>query len=185
VCFPHAAWERPCGVTCKRDCFRYSAFQDSFCRSLSSRFYPSLHTCRLFSGGGPYVQQSHICARRSVLSASSNTVRMSLVCSLEACPADTQSALAVWVSELALKVSNTVFRLSNPMRRYDDASCLVQKLHCSSAALLAPVRPVRELFECLGYARVLATMRLRLFWTSYTAVRILHCKLNLPQCTCS
>ncbi|KAL0046263.1 hypothetical protein WJX82_007351 [Trebouxia sp. C0006] len=63
----------------------------------------------LFSGGGPYVQQSHICARRSVLSASSNTVRMSLVCSLEACPADTQSALAVW------------------------------KLHCSSAALLAPL----------------------------------------------
>ncbi len=99
---------------------------------------------------------------------------MSLVCSLEACPADTQSALAVWVSELTVTASNAVLHLSNHMRRYDDASYIVQKLHYSSAELLAPVRSVRELFERLGYSRVLATMRLRLFWTSYTAVRNLH-----------
>lgn len=110
---------------------------------------------------------------------------MTLACSLGACPADTRSALVVWVSDLGTKASNAVLRVGERMRRYDGASCLAQKLYYSSPELLAPVRSVRELFERLGCTPVLATMRLRLFWTNYTAVCSLHYKLALPHCTCS
>ena len=53
---------------------------------------------------------------------------MSPVCSLEACPADTRSALAVWVSDLTLKAPAAVLHLIHQPRRYDPASCLVQEL---------------------------------------------------------